>query len=568
MKGLNRWWLVTFGIVLVLLIVIAAVRGRAKLELGGEQSLVLRVAPGTPHTDPGPAYIVGAESDPEGTRFATADFFIEGLGDWRVYFDRRDNANFHFLDRAGDMVALGLSEAGVEQILATGKLESVAQLRLARHGSQIGLFQQGKLVAAAFDDRLAGGTAGFRMGQSELPITLRAEPREDIHFADDFMITDVKSAQWRGNGTPERGDFAVKSLKNPLLSANAFCYMGAGANIHSVVGQPWWDRYSYEASVRGPVGGCIGLVFAYQNERNYGLFRWSVRKTAADGVKLLDAGKRELLRVSGGVEEVLATAPGGYVPDQWYSARVLMTYSRVNLSMDGHVLMEVSDPYLAAGGAGVWCDVPLPATPAEDPKAQLFQVNSLDALMRQHAVFDDIRINTLDGIDDDFRVPGPLAGGWLAGPGDWLVSPDQSGSGSGVLQILAQAGATKALIGDRRWAQYEVEADVQPGSGGAGIVFLHRDENDYYTATLEQGQLRLNCVAEGRAAVVDSVRLEDAGATPHFKACIKHGHVRAEVSTGWNRVGRSGEERHGTEEATLPTVGSKHFRVFCRRAEV
>jgi len=526
-RDMNRWWLLTLGTALLVLVVIASARGTAKLELlGQEQSLVLRVAPATPRNDPGPTYVVGAESAPEGASFTMADISIDGPGNCRVYFDRRDNANFHFLDRDGETVCLGLSEAGVEQVLATGSLESMAGLRLARHGSHIGLFQQGRMVAAAFDDRLVGGSVGYRMATSDTQVTLKVEPREDIHFADDFMITDVKSAQWRGNGNAERGDFAVKSLRHPLLSANAFSYMGAGSNIHSVTGQSWWDRYSYEASVRGPVGATIGLVFAYQNDKNYGLFRWSARRLAADGTTVAEPGKRELLRVNGGVEAVLAASPGGYIPDQWYAARVLVTYSKVNVSVDGYTLMEVSDPYLAAGAAGVWCDVPLPATPALDPKAQSFQENSLDGLMHQHAVFDDIRINTLDGIEDDFRVSGALAGGWLVGPGDWIVSPEQDGNGAGRLEVLPQAGSTKALIGDRRWAQYKVEADVQPGSGGAGLVFLHRDENNYYTATVEQGQLKLTCVADGRAAVVDSARLDESiGPTLHLKATIKHGHV-------------------------------------------
>ena len=558
-RGMNRWWLLTFGTAVLVLVVIASARGTAKLELlGQEQSLVLRVAPATPHNDPGPSYVVGAESDPDGTRFTMADISIDGPGDCRIYFDRRDNANFHFMDRNGETVCLGLSEAGMEQIFATGKLESVAGLRLARHGSHIGLFQQGKMVTAAFDDRLVGGSVGFRMASSDAPVALKVEPREDIHFADDFMITDVKSAQWRGNGSAERGDFAVESLRHPLLSANAFCYMGAGSNIHSVAGQPWWDRYSFEAAVRGPVGSCIGLVFAYQNDKNYGLFRWSARKLAADGTTVAEAGKRELLRINGGVEVVLASSPGGYIPDQWYAARLLVTYSSVSVSMDDYPLLEVSDPYLTAGAAGVWCDVALPATKALEPKAQAFQENSLDGLMRQHAVFDDIRVNTLDGIEDDFRVPGTLAGGWLVGPGDWIVSPEAGGNGAGELQVLPQAGATKALIGDRRWAQYEVEAEVQPGSGGAGLVFLHRDENNYFIATVQQGQLRLACVSEGRAAVVDSVRLDEStGPTLHLKASIKRGHVRVTANDAISVETFAGEVQLRGRAGFVAVAGSR-----------
>jgi len=505
---------------------ILGVTGRkgGNVERSGARSVALRVSPAALRVDPGPTAVVGAESDPNGSQFGAADLYLGVPGDCRIYFDRRDNANFHFLDRVGGTISLGLSEAGVEQTFATGKLEAVAPLRLARHGSHIGVFEQGRLVIAAFDDRLSGGSVGFRMLSGGQPISLKVEPREDIHFADDFMTTEAHNQQWRGNGGGEKGDFAIKSLRNPLLSANAFCYLGAGVNVHSVVGQPWWDRYSYDVSLRGPVAGNVGLAFAYQDDKNYGLFRWTARKRDKTGA-IVDQGKRELVRVRNGEEEVLAQGNGGYRPDQWYAAHVVMTYGRVSIAIDGHTLMEASDPYLTSGGAGVWCDVPIPATLALEPKAQAFQENSLDALMRQHAVFDDVRINTLDGYEDDFRQPGPLAGGWLVGAGDWNVSAGEKG-GAGELQVAPGTGSTKALIGDRRWAQYELEADVRPCGSAAGLVFLHRDEGNYYTALVEGGLLKLVCIADGQSGVVDSARLAPSANPVHLKVSIKRGHVR------------------------------------------
>src|SRR5205823_3366319 len=103
------------------------------------------------------------------------------------------------------------------------------------------------------------------------------EARDEIHFSDDFMIAEGAPSAWRNNGNAKSGDFRVRSLRHPAMSANAFNYMGAGANIHSVVGQPWWDRYRYQASLRGPIDGRIGLIFAFQDDKNYGLFRWSAR---------------------------------------------------------------------------------------------------------------------------------------------------------------------------------------------------------------------------------------------------------------------------------------------------
>ena len=248
---------------------------------------------------------------------------------------------------------------------------------------------------------------------------LKAAAREEIHFADDFMVTEEHSAQWRGNGSKERGDFAVHSLRNPVLSANAFCYMGKGRGVYSVVGEKWWDRYMYAAAVRGPVSARIGLVFAFQDEQNYGLFRWSAQQLSR-----ASAGQRASCCVcTDGKEQVLAESEGGYDPDQWYGAAIRVGYDRVTVAVDGHPLLEASDPSLCRGGAGVWCDVPLPTAQAPDTRAQPYPLNSLNALMKQHAVFDDVKIDTFEGIEDNFNAAGPLSGGWLTGSGEWQVAP-------------------------------------------------------------------------------------------------------------------------------------------------
>jgi hypothetical protein len=156
--------------------------------------------------------------------------------------------------------------------------------------------------------------------------------------------------------------------------------MGAGKNVYSVVGQAWWDQYRLDTSMRGPLGQALGIVFAYQDDKNYGLFRWSARHEDD-----LNRSGRELVKIRDGQEIVLARSEGGYAPDTWYNVSVRVAYGRTTVSVDGHQLLEASDPCLASGAAGVWCDVALPATLAQDPKAQPFQVNSLNDLMKQHA---------------------------------------------------------------------------------------------------------------------------------------------------------------------------------------
>ena len=513
-------------------LITAATATSARAESVDIPKVVLTVAPASNVPDGGPTTLLGKDAKGEGTQYAWVDLTVDGDGACRVYFDYRNPENFHYMDRRAGKVVLGISEAGVEQALATGAI-GAGGLRVARHGPELSAFQDGKLICCAFDERLAGGAAGFRMLGTDAAIKLKAESRDDVHFSDDFMVTETRSAQWRGNGSAAKGEFSVMSLKNPLLSANAFCYMGKGQGIYSVVGEPWWDQYGYQAALRGPLNAKIGLIFAFQDEKNYGLFRWSARNAEAKS-----AGKRELIRVRDGKETVLASSDGGYEPNQWYGASINVTYAHVSVAVDEHVLLDAADPYLTSGGAGVWCDVPLPATVAQSPKAQAYQFNSLNDLMKQHAVFDDVKINSLEGFADQFRMPGVLGSGWLVGVGDWkvqAVKADAAASGApGEVTVLPPAsGPAKALVGDRRWAQYQVEADVVPGSGAAGLILLHRDESSYYSVTVNGEELHISRMSGGpRETVVDSAPLAHTDGPVHLKAVVKHGHIKVTATTG------------------------------------
>ena len=484
------------------------------------------ILPITTRSGPGPTVLSGSETSPEGTQFISVNLTIDGPGDFRVYFDYRNPHNFHFMERRGSNISLGVCETGLEQMMETAT-DGGGAWRLTRHGIRIGLFQGGKLIASTLDDCMVGGAAGFRMLANSASISFKAEPCEDIHFSDDFMIDENKGAQWHGNGNAERGDFSVKSLRYSALSVNAFNFMGAGRNIYSVVGEPWWDQYCFEAALRGPQNSRIGLVFAFQDGRNYGLFRWSARKNDSSGKN--PSGVRELVRVREGREEILASAPGGYAADQWYSALIRVMYSGVRIEIDGHPILEAVDPSLASGGAGVWCDVPLPGDP-DGRKDQSFKLNSLNSLMRRHAVFDDVRISACQEFEDDFVLAGPLRGGWMTGLGSWEIENKTGMRTSAELRVIPGNETAKALIGSRGWSQYEIEAMARVDKNAAGIIFLHRDEGNYYCATADENTLRLIRVADGRETIADTAPIPKEGGAIHLLVSVKHGHIHVSAN--------------------------------------
>ncbi len=566
---LKRSWLQCVSALLIATAAVAVLERTGSGEGRSVQTVRLNVEPLNAPADPGPTTILGAESTPGGNKYVWVDLYVEGPGDCRVYFDFKDKDHFHFCDRKGNAATLGLREAGVEQIFAKGTLGGSGDMRIARHGCKTGVFQNGELAAFAFDDRLLEGAVGYRMLNGGAPVTVRADAREGIHFADDFMLTSGKSEHWHGNGDAKRGDFDVKSLKNPLLSANAFAFFGAGSNINAITGDTWWDNYVYEVSMRGPEIGKIGLVFAYQNEKNYGIFRWGSR-----GFNGRNDAHRELVLVRDGKEEVIAKAPGGYAPNQWYKATINASYSRLSIFVDKHLLLETQNPRFAAGSAGVWCDVPLPEKLAKGPKEEEFALNSLEGLMRQHAVFDDVRIRSLDDFEDRFPTTGELKSGWLVGEGDWAIgeSPEaEKGAIKSNTLTVKCVGDSKALIGDRRWSQYQVTADVKPlNKGAAGVVLMHRDESNYYVAKVENSLLKLVRVSNGVERVEDNVQLASGNDPVRIQATVKKGHIRAtaddgasvETFDGETRLrGRAGLYVQAANGSSSPSAAFSSFRI-------
>src|SRR6185436_16127132 len=125
MSSLKKSWWAVAGMAMIL----TAVVGRLMIPAGGEEtaspSLKMNLEPVTANPDPGPEQVVGAESGKgKGTSFPWVDVAVEGAcKEYRIYFDRIDNENFHFLDRQDNDLTLGLCEGGVEQIFARAQVE-------------------------------------------------------------------------------------------------------------------------------------------------------------------------------------------------------------------------------------------------------------------------------------------------------------------------------------------------------------------------------------------------------------------------------------------------------------
>ncbi|MBI2194669.1 MAG: hypothetical protein HYU36_22040 [Planctomycetes bacterium] len=393
----------------------------------------------------------------------------------RLAFDRRDEKHYRFADITPQGVQLGKVEEDFEFLLGEARPVSQAgpdetQVLLQRRSARVAVCLNQALAATAGEEGALQGPVFLSSSNDSITVSsVRLQPVGEVYFADDFMKAGVEASEWE----VVQGDWKVKSLKNPSLSANAFTYEGhsSGRPAITLAGQRFWDHYRFRAAVSGPGCGDVGLIFYYQNPEDYYLFRWSPQ--AGRG-----RAARQLCHFSGGQCQVLAESQEGYGPGQWYQVEVQARDQRFQLFIDDTLVFDVSrDSHLAGGRIGLYSDCSQPGCPAA-------------------ASFDDVEVCSLTGLFEDFsrgRLKGwtTLGGNWQAGPKGYEVRSE---------------GPAHAVTGLPGWKNYRIEADVSSGQAeGVGLLAAYRDEASYLLYRVSPrppGAHELVRVQEGLATVL------------------------------------------------------------------
>jgi len=365
----------------------------------------------------------------------------------RVALCMTDRDNCYGVDLAKDSVRIVRVEMGrstpIGTAAAAGLTPGVAHdLIIKRRRVGITVALDGKVVARAYDDTYTRGPAGVQAAEADVtfdkPVKLY-DCSEVFNFGDDFMTT--KATSWAPTG-----NWTVLEAKNVELSANPFKYCGKGRPDAPAVaaanppGSINWDDYSARVSVKDDAGARVGLGFYYVDAKNYHLLRWSGAKAEKPVV--------QIVRVRNAKEAVLAEAPGGYIPGQWYRLRVDVSGASIAAFIDDTPVASAEDDSLVRGSVALYSESPL------------------------GAVFDDVVVQgtAFGSFSDSFTADCP--GKWMELGGMWAV-------GGGTMRGESD-GPAKAVTGDPRWCNYVVSCDLRPpGAGAAGITFYYQDELNY-----------------------------------------------------------------------------------------
>ncbi|MCD6361099.1 MAG: hypothetical protein J7M38_09560 [Armatimonadetes bacterium] len=373
--------------------------------------------------------------------------------DLRVVFDYQDDGNYHALHLTSTQAVLERVSGGdstpIGYSTAPQGLQAGTQLpvTIQRNDWRIVGIVGTQVVARGWDSELPGSKAGYLVagGSVDAPFV---QPLGEMYLSDDFVRAEEAQSSWEAL----RGVWDTQSLRvDPQSdrmeadkSMNAFSYLGKSSGdgpALTAAGYWFWSNYSVSAALRAQGSDAMGLAVYAQDADNYIAARWTSAVSLAD-----DADRLTLLQVVDGKPTVLAQAPGGYLPDQWYQFELRVCDNVIQCAVDGETRLVGRSDAFGQGRPALYCE-------------------GTDGTL-----FDSVLVDRWEILTDDFETPAP--GRWIAQSGKWSYKDGRlRGTGN---------GGRKCMAGGAGWQRYIFSADIYAGgSGGVGLVACGRDRADY-----------------------------------------------------------------------------------------
>ena len=166
------------------------------------------------------------------------------------------------------------------------------------------------------------------------------------------------------------------------MTANPFTYHGSPGTDGKALctaGHWFWDGYAVRASVKPEAPGEVGLVAYYRGPKDYLLFRCTPG---------LATGKKQLVAIRHGTEQVLAEADGGCEAGQWHWIEFRAQSGKLAAFVDGELACQAETNlfgqgacglYVAGQGAGLFDDVRAQSVRGDEPPSAFPESNAIRA---------------------------------------------------------------------------------------------------------------------------------------------------------------------------------------------
>lgn len=272
-------------------------------------------------------------------------------GELTLAFDVTDTGAMSYLRITDGVAALYRAGEGPER--RAGERKQVtgrgpAELVLQRRTDRVRVIAAGELVLDVPWEGPIGGRVGVSSRGGLIASRPEVQPVEPPFLTDDFTRGAEEMATWETAGGVFRNTMVQAEGADPTLSANPFSLqVDTDAQALARTGYWFWDSYQLSASIKPVDADAIGLCAWVQDDANYLALRWQ----AGDERQ---RGARRLVLVRDGREQVLAQAPGGFAPGEWYRLELRVTPGRVAALIDRDPVLAAETRALAQGGVGLW----------------------------------------------------------------------------------------------------------------------------------------------------------------------------------------------------------------------
>lgn len=333
-------------------------------------------------------------------------------------------------------------------------------MRIAAADGCIEAYVDGSRRLLAVDDTFVRGKVALYAEACESAFFDDVQIRSHQRYLEGFASKQVLE----GRCQPLRGRWSVQR-------EHLYGSAGREGHAYAVTGAPSWSDYVLDAMVKLKEAQQVGLLFCYQGPGDYYLVRW--------GATPRGQGTRELLRVSGGEQRMLATTTFRCIRDRFERVRVGCHRGHITLEVDGRLALEAADTTFTGGQVGfyvrgreeacfddvsVWFPQPPPPPPAITE--QFTKEDTMAGWVSPEACWRSIEgdkyVYSLP-LFTDYQVEVQLKG--LAeenGSLDLYLGTGENLTGGARLRASAEGGALSAelAVGDRVMAQGKATTEM------------------------------------------------------------------------------------------------------------
>jgi hypothetical protein len=350
-------------------------------------------------------------------------------------------------------------------VTALGLTQGPFKLTIQRRPGSIAALINSRLVLKDEDTACTGGEAWEETSAGAQCTSFRMQPVEGIVFSDDFMRQPTEAGEWEYNA----GAWQIQAVGNEERGANPFSLEARPAPCAlAIAGNAFWSDYRYEAAARAPESASFGICAGVQDNRDFYLLQWTEGK----------AGRLGLLRVVGGKASLLASRPGGFIPEQWYQLGLRMTGGQLVAEVDHQPILSAIDPTFGKGRIGLYA--------------------SGDGVVH----FDSVLVRSANVFHTSFtRNRQSYEGRW---------------------ETIGQ----QAVYGSPDWGNCTVDAQVSGAAAAAGLLFHYQDARSYYLFDWSADRCALYSVFKGDSRLLASASVGvPLGATCAVQAGVTDGYL-------------------------------------------